>query len=328
MYPTPTGTPQGGVASPILANMTLDGLENELKKHFNRNDKVHLIRYADDFVITGSNPEILEKSKGIVTSFLKPRGLNLAEEKTTITHITKGFDFLGVNIRKYGDILLTKPAKKNIRKFLKEIRGTIRKLATATQEDLIKRLNPMIRGWVNYHKHGASKKTFSKVNEQIWLAIWKWCKRRHPKKGKQWIKTRYFQVWENRHWVFATKDKTSKLWSLINAADTPIVRHTKIINEVNPYEPRWETYLEERESKRWAMNCKRKQLLTLWKRAKGRCPKCDQRITRETGWHLHHIIFRVNGGDDSSRNLVLLHPNCHMQEHHEKPILTCPGDSE
>ena len=175
LFPTEAGTPQGGIISPTLANMTLDGLEAELQKElatskkgkFSKKlmsrSKVNFVRYADDFIITGRTKELLEnKVKPIIEIFLKDRGLTLSVEKTKITHIDDGFDFLGWNIRKYDGKLLTKPAKGNVAAILSKIRATVKENKQATQENLIRLLNPIIQGWANYHRGAVAKKTFNR----------------------------------------------------------------------------------------------------------------------------------------------------------------------
>jgi len=154
-YATEAGTPQGGVISPTLANMTLDGLEALLKKHFGKrnSNKVNLVRYADDFIITGASKELLEeKVRPLVEGFMAQRGLRLASEKTKITHIDDGFDFLGQHVRKYKGKLIIKPAKKNIKNFLDKVQGIIRENKAARTVNLIGLLNPVIKGWAEYHK--------------------------------------------------------------------------------------------------------------------------------------------------------------------------------
>lgn len=152
-FPTETGTPQGGIISPVLANMALDGMERLLWGRFGKpgsrtsmKNKVNLIRYADDFVITGASKEVLEEAKVLIEEFLKERGLSLSPEKTKIVHIEEGFDFLGWNVRKYDGKLLIKPAKKNVQAFLRKIRGIIKANKQAKQENLIGMLNPVIQG--------------------------------------------------------------------------------------------------------------------------------------------------------------------------------------
>jgi RNA-directed DNA polymerase len=220
LFPTTQGCPQGGILSPVLANMVLDGLENLLGIFYGSEtldgnhrratkNQIYLTRYADDFVITGRTREVLqEEVKPLVREFLAERGLRLSEEKTRVTHLSEGFDFLGQNIRKYrmrtaNEKLLITPAKKNVKAFINDIRDTIRGLKTAKQETLIHILNPKITGWANYHRHVVAARTFEKVDYHIWNALWKWARRRHPKKNKHWIADRYFHQEGNRKWVFS-----------------------------------------------------------------------------------------------------------------------------
>lgn len=326
-FPTRAGTPQGGIVSSSLANMALDGIELELVKYFGTKTsrkrwkhKVNFIRYADDFVITGATQETLEKAKLIIENFLKDRGLTLSEEKTKIVHIDEGFDFLGWNIRKYGGKLLIKPAKKNVRAFLRKIRLIIKANYTAKQENVIRLLNPIIRGWANYHQNQVSKETYSKVDHYIWKALWHWACRRHPNKTLRWIKDRYFKREGLRNWVFGTMVKTGDgemiMVKLVNASDTPIRRHIKIRAEANPFKPEWEEYFEERFGLQMSKNLRGKNtLLILWYMQEGICPHCTERITKETGWNIHYIQRKTNGGKSNVFNLMILHPKCHRQMH-------------
>jgi RNA-directed DNA polymerase len=221
LFPSEMGTPQGGIISPTAANMALDGLESILKAEFGRQgsrqahaNQVNLIRYADDFVITGRTKELLERQvKPLVESFLGERGLVLSEIKTRVVHIEDGFDFLGWTVRKYSGTLLIKPSKKNIATFLETIQDTVKANKQATQAHLIGLLNPKIRGWANYHKGAVAKEAFCKVDHEIWKMLWRWAKRRHPNRGAQWVKDRYFRTEDSRTWVFAesltVKDGTS-----------------------------------------------------------------------------------------------------------------------
>jgi RNA-directed DNA polymerase len=173
LFPTEAGTPQGGIISPVLANMTLDGLEKVLlakfgKKHTQRanRNKVNLVRYADDFIITGVSQELLEKEvMPLVEQFLAKRGLSLSAEKTRVVHIDKGFDFLGWTFRKFNGRLFIKPSKKNVTAFLRKARQTIKGAKQIKQEHLIANLNPIIRGWANYHKQVVAKETFSLMDQ-------------------------------------------------------------------------------------------------------------------------------------------------------------------
>jgi RNA-directed DNA polymerase len=326
LYPTEEGTPQGGIISPVLANMTLDGLERMLREIFPKTTvkgiaaKVNVIRYADDFIVTASSKELLEQeAKPRIEAFLKERGLELSSEKTRITHIKDGFDFLGQNVRKYKvgkqHKLLIKPAQKNVHAHLEKIREIIRKNQTLSAGRLILILNPIIRGWAQYHQHIVSSETFSSVDDAIYRRLRQWMKRRHPKKSNKWISKKYFKSIEGNNWVFYA-DVNGKQHLLTETARVPIKRHAKIKAEANPYDPKWETYYEKRldvhivdtfKGKRW--------LIHLWKEQKGLCPMCQQKITKITGWHSHHIEWRSKGGSHTAENRVLLHPNCHQQVH-------------
>jgi len=347
------GTPQGGIISPVLANMTLDGLEKLLQKKYppfgpgcgkGRSRKVHMVRYADDFIITGVSQELLEEEvKPLVIDFLQERGLELSQEKTKITHIGDGFDFLGQNIRKYDAsirkpngtvetsprLMLTRPSKKNVKAFLKDIRETIKGHKQATAHNLIAILNPKIQGWANYHRHAASSKTFNRVDWAIERALWQWAKRRHPKKSTHWIQKRYYCQIGNQNWCFfgTAKDKNGNTVQrvLCQAAKTPTVRHTKIIGECNPYDPAWETYLADRQERKMVTAMRnRRQDLELWKQQEGNCPICHQPITKETGWHNHHIARKAIGGSNGTENRALVHPNCHNQVHAKRRSVSKP----
>jgi RNA-directed DNA polymerase len=321
-YATEAGTPQGGVISPTLANLTLDGLEVLLKKHFGkRGNKVNLVRYADDFVITGASKELLEeKVKPLVEAFLAERSLRLAPEKTKITHIATGFDFLGQNVRKYKGKLIIKPAKKNIRNFLDTVRGIIRQNKGAKTVNLIGLLNPVVKGWAEYHKTINAKTTYSYVDHHIWQLLWHWTRRRHPRKGLRWVKDRYFARLGPRWWVLndfaVTREGRKIVVKLYAAIDTKIIIHKKVEGDLNPFLPEWEPKLEARATLKMISKLKeRKRLLRLWLSQAGQCPVCDRSITMDEAFDAHHIHPKQLGGTDKLSNLVLLHPNCHRQVH-------------
>jgi RNA-directed DNA polymerase len=328
--PSGNGTPQGGIISPTLANMTLDGLQKFLLERFPRKSsekeqmKVNLVRYADDFIVTAKTKEILEEEVlPLIQEFLRERGLELSQEKTKITHIDEGFDFLGQNVRKYKGKLLIKPSKKSVLKFLESIRTFIKKNKTATQHDLIGTLNPKIRGWCEYHRHVVAKKTFSNVEHEIWKTLWKWACRRHPSKSKSWIKNKYFLHDGNRDWCFATRTKDNqtgkeKVTSLFCPSRVPIERHVKIKQDCNPYDPEWFPYLQKRSDLRTIRSLKRKSLDQIWRHQSKECPICKQPITADTDYDVHHIVKKSEGGNDNPSNLMLLHINCHKQIHNTK----------
>ncbi len=248
----------GGVISPVLANLALDGLQRLLAEHFANTpkrqgkSKVHLVRYADDFLITGTSKELLrDRVQPLVAQFLKERGLELSHEKTRITHVEDGFDFLGQNVRRYrcGKVL-TKPSSQSVKTFLSKIRETIDNSGSLTAGEMIQRLNQQIKGWTMYHRYAASKRTFTYVDHRIFQMVWRWCRRRHPKKGRKWLKTNYFRQEGHRHWVFTgmllNQKGQGRPIQLMAAAGVKIIRYVKIRSAVNPYDPKWELYLEAR----------------------------------------------------------------------------------
>jgi len=240
LYPTDRGTPQGGLVSPILANMTLDGMEAALKERFPRT-RIYLTRYADDFLVITPTKEIAEEAKETIREFLAPRGLELSSEKTLITHIEDGFDFLGWNFRKYRGKLLIKPSMKSITSIREKIKATIHQAQAWTQDELIRTLNPIIRGWANYHRHIVASDTFKMMDNYIWTVTWRWAKHRHTNKGKRWIARKYWHPEKSRKWVFKTKVNT-----LLQFSDTSIRRYTYPKLEANPYLDR-NYFLERRE---------------------------------------------------------------------------------
>jgi RNA-directed DNA polymerase len=246
---TESGVAQGGIISPTNANIALDGMEDIVLSQGSKKDKLHFVRYADDWICTATSKAVLEdKVLPAVIKFLQERGLSLSMEKTKIAHIRDGFDFLGANIRKYGDKLLIKPGKKGVQSFLDDIRDSIKKLKGQSASVLIKVLNPKIQGWANHYKHIVSKATFTHVDAQIFEALWKWGKRRHPNKSLRWIKEKYFTRIRQRDWIFyAHKDK-DKILTLKFASDTTIERHVKIRGEATPYDPKFKEYFQNREA--------------------------------------------------------------------------------
>jgi len=248
---TERGTSQGSIISPTLLNATLSGLEATVKAVSTSFDKVHISVYADDFIATGATKEVLEeKIKPAIEAFLCERGLELSQEKTRISHIKDGFNFLGFNIRKYGDKLLIKPSVESKNSFLKDIRDTIKKNKTAKTENLIRLLNPKLRGWTNYFRHVVSKETFSYVDHNIFKSLWKWASYRHPNKNATWVKDKYFRTQGFQHWIFRakvpTKDKETANLDLIKASRVAIKRHVKIRAEATPYDPRFNDYFKQR----------------------------------------------------------------------------------
>jgi RNA-directed DNA polymerase len=265
-YPTEAGTPQGGIISPVLANLALDGLQKRLAKAFppvrpkrlgHGSSKVNLIRYADDFVITGRSREQLEHEvRPLVQEFLAERGLVLSPEKTVVTHIAAGIDFLGQNVRRCGKKVLCRPSAAAVKTFYAGLRQVVGKCLHLDPASLIQRLNPKIRGWANYHRHASSKATFQRLDHLIFRLLWGWARRRHPKKNRHWVASRYFTTVGGDHWVFFGWEHHARHGIrqvlLASASKTRIIRHVKVRSELNAYAAEWQEYLNRRRSDRAA----------------------------------------------------------------------------
>jgi RNA-directed DNA polymerase len=320
---TGMGTPQGGVISPLLANVALDGMERlfdaeradgqpkapAFRKGHNKG--IAVIRYADDFVVTAPTREVLETyARPRIKTFLGERGLAFSEAKTRIVHIKEGFDFLGFHIRKVGKQgkLLTKPQKEKVLRHLRAIRSYLGAHKQAPAGLVIKELNPVIRGWANYYRHCAASRTFRKVRHAQWQMLWNWAKRRHPNKSKKWVKARYFR--DDGYWTF----KEGKA-ELVKPDTTPITRYAKVIGRNSPYDPALHQYWSKR--KRWQVGREthEKQRLTLHQRQGYRCALC--RIPFHPGESIEtdHIVPKSRGGTDATSNKRLVHPWCHRQRH-------------
>ncbi len=256
---TKAGTPQGGVISPLLANIALDGMERlfgiesdsgKYKSPASRtgpNKGVSLIRYADDcVVIAPSRERITEYVIPKIRMFLSVRGMQLNEMKTHIVHRRDGFDFLGFLVQQYCGrgrrVCLIKPSKKAVQKHLKNIKKVLSHNKQATAEDIVKRLNPIIRGWGNYYRYSNAKVTFGYVDYRIWQMLWKWCLRRHNNKGKKWVRNKYFGQIGGRNWVF----KSDEGHYLFFTASIPIRKYTKVKGYNSPFDPLLEKYWEKR----------------------------------------------------------------------------------
>ena len=325
LFPTEEGAPQGGTISPLLMNMTLDGLERILRERFptRRKEngktlfyKVNFVRYADDFIITGESPELLKNEVlPIVKAFLAERGLQLSEEKTLITHIDDGFDFLGKNIRKYNGKLLIKLSKSAIKTFLQKVRNIIKENKSTKQETLIRKLNPIIRGWVNSQRYVVSSEVFSRVDYEIYKCLWQWAKRRHKKKGHRWIARKYWHQIGNRQWTFSAPleretDNGAPLYAKLEyATDTKIIRYKKVVAEANPFDERWMDYFEEREGEKMLNSTKGcEKLLSIWRKQQKCCPVCGDTINSDTGFRVH-----IPAGKGARK--IMVHPECHKQLH-------------
>lgn len=316
VFPTEEGTPQGGIISPTLANIALNGIEKALSgfKQTTRNGaaynpKVSLVRYADDFIITGASKEILEnKVKPILVEFFQERGLELSEEKTVITHVSEGFDFLGFNVRKYNGTLLTKPSKKSVKKLTEKVKVLLKSHRAVKQEEILMMLNPILTGWSMYYRYCAASETFRKTDQKIFNMIWRWCLRRHSNKSLGWIKNRYFHRVNNRDWCFGiAKDSPKGNTHILLARlfDTKITKYPQIKGDANPYDAEWYDYFLDRNLIRMKESLKgRKSLIFMWERQNQCCPLCGEPITKDTPWRT--VMLNVDG----ISKLHLAHETC------------------
>ncbi len=247
LFPTLKGTPQGGIISPIIMNMVLDGLEVVLRKQFPRwkGQKVNFIRYADDFIITAINRElIINDIIPIVKSFLKERGLELSKEKSKVTHINDGFDFLSQNIRKYKGKLIIKPSKASIQSFKNKLKEIFNNNRGIPAHALVRILNPVIRGWTNYHKGFCAKKAFYRLGTFIYRKLKRWAKYQHGNKNRWWIFYRYFQ---NKHFTDQRITKKGIEHNrLYRISQIPIRYHVKVKSSSNPFLPEFDKYFFKR----------------------------------------------------------------------------------
>jgi len=278
---------------------------------------------ATRLIITGTSQVLLDYGvQPLVEHFLSERGLRLSHEKTHITHIDDGFDFLGQNVRRYtnGKVLL-KPAPKSVRTFLRGLREVIQNIGRSLSAgDLIQVLNLKIRGWTLYHRHVSSQRTFAYVDYRLHQALWRWARRRHRGHSARWVKHRYFHAVQGRQWVFHgqcwTRNGESYTVDLLKAADVRMAHHVLVQHDANPYDPSWEPYYEERlQTKMQATLAGRATLQALYNIQDGRCEACHELFTDPSDWQLHHREWRVYGGDDGPDNLELLCVNCHRQVH-------------
>ena len=335
-HPTEAGVPQGACISPCITNWVLDGLERKLSERFPKNTSkmnqmVNVVRYVDDVLITGRSRVVLEQEViPIVSHFLKERGLNLSEKKTSISHIQQGVEFLGRQLRKSPQgKLMIRPSKSNQKSLKRKIAAILKKMITATQADVIQILAPILNGWANAFQHDNSKRTFDQLDLYIWRRIWQWARRRHSNKGAKWILRKYYNSTNHRLEFECTsqdKDRQEKQRRLPRMVQKQIRKHIKIKSQANPYDPQWEEYFETRQQKD-ARSIINKRTRILWYKQKGMCPYCRQSLLEVERIHTHHKKPICKGGTNVLENLALLHPTCHRQLHDRKAAgLPSPGN--
>ena len=319
---TSKGTPQGGVISPLLANIAFMGMETMLYewvdtwKGCSRDNRKSLTIsiYADDFVILHKDKAVIEEAKVRIAQWcVEKMGVELNESKTHISHTPTGFDFLGFNIKQYpvtnnkqGFKTLIKPSKDSIKKHLNAIHDVLKRNKAVPQEAVISKLNPIITGWANYFSHVVSKEIFSKTDKEVWLKTWKWACRRHNNKGLKWVKEKYFRKNGNRNWVFTTETK-GKIYTLKQHTDTKIVRHVKVKGTKHIFDGDT-VYWVKRGQNDPTLSTKVQKLL---KSQNGKCKWCNLEFSCEDIMEIDHIKPKKVGGKDVYTNLQLLHGHCH-----------------
>ena len=304
------GTPQGGVISPMLANIALTCLDEHM---LNFNKYTPIVRYADDFVIFAETKEKAITLKDEAKQILKDKvGLELSDEKTRITEISKGYDFLGFNIRKYHDKMLIKPSKESIRNIKRKLKQVYTNGRNLTADALIKQVRPTIIGWGIYFRHVVSKATYADIDRYIYQSTAWWTNRKHPQKPQKWLKNRYFIGWK-----FTDKDSRN---TLEKVKEIPIRRHIKVKNDKRVYNNESRGYWAKREY----LTAKNSmvesvQMNRLFQRQKGKCAYCKGSITqkdiRNSKTHKHHVKPRNEGGTWQDENIQLIHDLCHSELH-------------
>jgi RNA-directed DNA polymerase len=335
VYDSETGTPQGGVISPLLANVALTTLDDFIETHYSwgngRNRVNPLVRYADDFVIICKSKTIAVEIKEAVKRFLHTHiGLTLSEEKTKITHIYKGFNFLGFTIRKYKRyknkpcvkpsdyILLITPQKEKIQGILRECIGAMNRHKTDTQNSLIHLLNPKVIGWANYYRYVVSSQVFGNIDRLLWEKTLHWAKRRHPQKSMTWIIQKYYsRQYKRRILQFTDKKAKSTLGKMSSVFSKK--RFVKVKKGMRIYNADHAEYWNKREYHNTQKRLYAKRVRILFEKQNGLCPYCKSQITEEnvvnSEAHVHHMLPRTFGGTERYSNLRLLHNDCHVDLH-------------
>jgi RNA-directed DNA polymerase len=338
LFPTVEGTPQGGVISPLLANIALHGLETFILSQYperknGQNWKPQLIRYADDFVVLHPDLKVVEECQSLISEWLNALGLELKPSKTKIVHTLNpigenkpGFGFLGFNIRSYpagktnsgknngkltGFQTLIKPSKENVKAQYQKMAEHIESLKAAPQSRIISDLNPAIRGWSNYYTTVVSKDIYSKLDALLWKKLWRWAKFRHPKKGKRWIANRYWLIDKGEGWRFS-----DGVLKLLRHAETPIHRHIKVKGTTSPYDGNW-TYWSKRRGTYPGISTR---VSTAIKRQKGKCAECELHFHMDDAIEIHHTDG--NHRNTKMENLTAIHCHCHDRIHGGKGNLS------
>jgi RNA-directed DNA polymerase len=274
---TEEGTPQGGVASPLLLNIALHGMETAAGARYGADNHAMkgtpvLIRYADDFVVHCHTRQEALEVKARLAEWLTPRGLAFNDGKTQVVSLADGYDFLGFNVRRYWRKLLIKPSKAALRRIRRRLRDELRSLRGSNAQAVIKRLNPIIRGWANYYRTQVSAEAFGKLDYYLWRLTWKWAIRSHANKPTHWVFARYFGKFNKARqdrWVFGHRNSGAFMHRF---AWTNIVRHEIVKHRVSPDDPELADYWARRRQKTpLPIN---RTALRLYRAQDGRCAIC------------------------------------------------------
>ena len=339
LFPTSEGVPQGGVISPLLANIALHGMEERIKQYAetldmkesrgrqqgtrNKRQSLSLIRYADDFVILHEDLTVVQRCQQIIAEWLKDMGLELKPSKTRLTHTLNryekeepGFNFLGFNIRQWnvgntqskkGFKTIITPSKEKQKIHYKRVASIIDDHKTAPQKALIRKINPVILGWSNYYSTVVSKVAYNDLDDLMYQKLKAWARRRHPKKTREWVSNKYWQTIGGQNWVFATKQEGKISRWLRSHVETPIVRHVKVKSEASPYDGNL-MYWSSRMGTHPEVSTRVSKLLKI---QKGKCTHCELYFRSGDVLEVDHIIPRILGGKDEYKNLQILHRHCH-----------------
>lgn len=323
-HDTQAGVPQGGIISPLLANIALQGMESALGIRYNQQGHTlgnrGLVRYADDLVVFCKSQEDAFRVVETLSQWMKTKGLALSSSKTQIVHLTEGFNFLGFNIRWYHDShtrtgrkVLIKPSKES----LQEIRNKIRLVWLENKSNnvnyLIAKLNPIIRGVANYYRTVVSSQIFNKLDRWMFVRENRYAKRMHPKKSQSWRRSKYWGRLNkdtNDNWVFGDK-RTGQY--LLKFSDFKIRRHAMVKGEASPDDPQLRDYWELRNNRKAGNLIPSYQKLA---HQQGyQCSLCGESLFNDEPLEKHHKIPRSKGGNESYANLELMHYLCHQQVH-------------
>ena len=316
---TDLGTPQGGVVSPLLANIALHGMESAIGISYKKDGDSYrvkgshaIVRYADDFVIFSESREDAEAAQADVAHWLAHRGLALSKEKTKIRHLKDGFNFLGFNVRHHpaankraGFVLLIQPSKDSVDKLKDRLRHEWTVLNGHNVEAVLRRLTPILTGWGNYFRHAVSKRTFQDLDSWMFKRICRWARKNHPHKPWYWVVRNYFgplRKGRRDQWVFGNPKTGHHLPKL---SWTPIKRHVMVRHDASPDDPTLRPYWMMREARKSdVFTSARRRALA--ERQKGICPICQDSLHDTEELHVHHVIPKSQGGEDALINLVLI----------------------